>query len=186
MKITITERHMQPSQELRDYVISKVEHLGRYFEGIISVEIILDEEKERKICELVAHFVRRKMVVATAIADDLYAAIDAAVEKLKKQVLRFKDRLTDTRLMEKALEELQEEAAASASEATSTDEEPRKPEVVRTQVYLSKPMTVEEAILQLDSYDKKDFLIFIDAERQALSILHRLPDGGYELLEPVF
>jgi putative sigma-54 modulation protein len=185
MKITITERHMQPSQELRDYVISKVEHLGRYFEGIISVEIILDEEKERKICELVAHVVRRKMVVATALADDLYVAIDAAVEKLKKQVLRFKDRLTDTRLMEKAHEELQEEAASGA-EATSTDPGLQKPAVVRTQIYLSKPMTVEEAILQLDSYDKKDFLIFIDAERQALSVLHRLPDGRYELLEPVF
>jgi len=182
MKITITERHMQPSRELQEYALSKVQHLEHYFEGIVSVEIILDEEKERKICELVAHFVRRKMVMAKAVADDFYAAIDAAVDKLKKQVLRFKDKLQDTRLMGKELEALQQQGEAAAS--LGGDREPRPPDVIRIPVPLGKPMTVEEAILQLQASDKRDVLVFVDAERGALSVLHRRPDGKYELLEP--
>ncbi len=184
MKITITERHMQPSRELQEYALSKVQHLEHYFEGIVSVEIILDEEKERKICELVAHFVRRKMVMAKAVADDFYAAIDAAVDKLKKQVLRFKDKLQDTRLTGKELEALQQQRQEAASLGGDRDREPRLPDVIRTPVPLGKPMTVEEAILQLEASDKRDVLIFVDAERGALSVLHRRPDGKYELLEP--
>ncbi len=183
MKITITERHMQPSRELQEYALSKVQHLEHYFEGIVSVEIILDEEKERKICELVAHFVRRKMVMAKAVADDFYAAIDAAVDKLKKQVLRFKDKLQDTRLTGKELEALQQQQREAAA-SLGGDREPRPPDVIRTPVPLGKPMTVEEAILQLEASDKRDVLIFVDAERGALSVLHRRPDGKYELLEP--
>ena len=47
-------------------------------------------------------------------------------------------------------------------------------------------MTPEEAVLQLDSYDKKSFLIFMDAEEQKLRILHRLADGRYELIDPIY
>lgn len=178
MKITITERHMQASEALRSYAVEKVSHLGHYFDRIIGIDIVLDSQKERQICELVAYLIRKKRVKASAEADDLYAAIDAAVDKLKKQLIRFKERLQEKRTAEPLRGEGEGEALPS--------DERGQPEIVRTQVYLRKPMTPEEAILQLDSYDKKGFLIFMDAEEQGLRILHRLPDGRYELIEPIY
>ncbi len=180
MKITIAVRHMEVSEALREYAVEKVSHLTHYFDRIIGVDIVLDAQKERQICELIAYLIRKKRIVASAEADDLYAAIDAAVDKLKKQLVRFKERLQEKRAPELALQE-EEAGEVEASPPTS---EP--PEILRTRVYLKKPMTAEEAVLQLDAYDKKDFLIYMDAEEQELRILHRLSDGRYELIEPVY
>jgi len=171
MKITVAERHMQASEALRSYAVNKVEHLSHYFDRIISVDIVLAAEKERQICELVAHLIQKKIAKASAEADDMYAAIDASVDKLKKQLRRYKDRLKEKRPKGKL-------------DAPPEESDHRSPEFIRTQVYVMKPMTPEEAILQLESYQKRDFLVFMDAERNALSILHRLADGQYELIEP--
>ncbi len=174
---------MQASEALRSYAVEKVSHLSHYFDRIIGIDIVLDSQKERQICELIAYLIRKKRVVASAEADDMYAAIDAAVDKLKKQLIRFKERLQEKR----APEPLRGDSEDEASLSLSADENDRgRPEILRTRVYLKKPMTPEEAILQLDSYDKKDFLIFMDAEEEQLRILHRLPDGRYELIEPIY
>lgn len=164
---------MQASEALRRHVVSKVEHLDRYFDGIISVEVVLESEKARQICELVAHLIRKKVLKASAEAQDMHAAVDNAIDKLKTQLSRYKSRLKENRPKTKAKEIPLE-----------GDHQPR--ELQRVQVFLKKPMTPEEAILQLESYQKKDFLIFMDAEREALSVLRRLSDGRYELLEPVY
>jgi len=173
MKITVAERHVSVSEALRTHAVAKVEHLSRYFDGIISVDVVLEAEKERQICELVAHLIKKKVLKASAEAEELHAAVDLAVDKLKTQLSRFKGRLREKRTKGKALE------------VSSQTDHPTR-ELQRIQVFLKKPMTPEEAILQLESYQKKDFLIFMDAEREALSILRRLSDGRYELLEPVY
>ncbi len=173
MKITVAERHRPVSEALRSYAVGKVEHLSRYFDGIITVDVVLDIEKERQICELVAHLVKKKTLKASAEAPDMHAAIDEAVDRLKSQLIRYKGRLKERRSQGRPREG-----------SLEIDHQPK--EIVRVQVFLKKPMTAEEAILQLESYKKKDFLIFMDAEREALSIVHRLADGRYELLEPVY
>ncbi|OGF52985.1 MAG: ribosomal subunit interface protein [Candidatus Fraserbacteria bacterium RBG_16_55_9] len=174
MKITLAERHMQASEALRSYAVAKVEHLSRYFnDGIISVDVMLEAEKERQICELVAHLIRKKILKASAEAEDMHAAVDAAIDRLKTQLSRYKGRLRENR------------SKGRAQEVPAELDHPSR-DLQRVQVYLKKPMTPEEAILQLESYQKKDFLIFMDAEREALSVLRRLSDGRYELLEPVY
>jgi len=164
---------MSVSEALRNHAVAKVEHLSRYFDGIISVDVVLEAQKERQICELVAHLIKKKILKASAEAQDMHAAIDVAVDKLKTQLSRFKSRLQEKRPKGKTLE-------------ISPEADHQVRGLQRVQVFLKKPMTPEEAILQLESYQKKDFLIFMDAEREALSILRRLSDGRYELLEPVY
>lgn len=173
MKISVAKRRTQSGDALQDYAIEKVENLNHYFpDGIISVDVVLDAEKGREIVELVAHLIRKKIIKASAESDNLHVAIDAATEKLKTQLVRYKDQLQDKR-------------NATRPQEASKKANHEEGEILRTTVYLRKPMTPDEAILQLESYQKKDFLIFMDAEREKLSILHRLKDGQYELIEPV-
>jgi ribosomal subunit interface protein len=173
MKISVAKRRTQSGDALQEYAIEKIEHLNHYFpDGIISVDVVLDAEKGREIVGLVAHLIRRKIIKASAESDNLHAAIDAATEKLKTQLVRYKEQLQDKKFVARPQEEPKR---ADHQEG----------ELLRTTVYLRKPMTPEEAILQLESYQKKDFLIFMDVERESLSILHRLKNGQYELIEPV-
>jgi putative sigma-54 modulation protein len=176
MKIRVVERHMAVSKALSDYAVKKVSSLNKYFDGIISIDVVMDVEKENQIVELVAHLVKRKIAKAHAVSEDMYASVDEAVEKLRPQLTKAKEQLKHRRPAHKS---------DSPRRTKNVDMSDSSEEIVRTQVFLKKPMTVEEALLQLKSYHK-EFLIFMDSEREGLSILYRLNDGQYELLEPVF
>ena len=174
MKINISNRRPQFSEAVKQYVLEKVGHLEHYFpNGVISVDVVLDAEKDRQIVELVAHLIRKKIVKSSAETQDIQMAMDAAVEKLKTQIIRHKEQLQEKR---------SKEALHDKSDPTGNGQY----EILRTQMYLRKPMTPEEAILQLESYQKKDFLVFMDMERKQISILHRLSSGQYEVIEPVY
>ncbi len=165
---------MQVGEDLRTYVTDKVEHLDRYFDGVVSVEVILDTQRERQICELVARLVRKKMAIATGEADDIYAAVDRAVDKLKKQLRRHKGRLKESR-----------KGTNVSRLEESSNERPANHRLLRTQVWVTKPMTPEEAIIRLET-EGNDLVVFLDTERESLSILRRLADGRYELIEPTY
>lgn len=164
---------MAVSDALRDYAVSKVEGLSRYFDGIISVDIIMDVEKERQIVEMIAHLIKKKIVKATEESPDMYTSIDAAVNKLKTQLRRYKGRLKDKRLYNKEI----------SGEERSEREDQRR--IIRTELFLKKPMTPEEAVIQLESF-QRDFLIFMDSEQDKLCIMHKRSDGNYELIEPKY
>ncbi len=175
MKIRVAERHMEVSKVLRDYAISKVEALERYFDGIVSVDIVMDVQRERQIVEMVAHLIKKKIAKTTVESDSMYASIDEAVDKLKSQLRRYKTRLKEKRPSRGELMTM------------STDEQnvEQTQAIIRTKLPLKKPMTLDEAILQLEA-ENRDFLLFVDAERGELSVLHRKQAGKYELIEPEY
>lgn len=171
MKVSIAGRHVELNENLRNYVLSKVEGLDRYHDGIINVDINLGIEKSRNIVDIVAHLPRRKVLKVSEESTDMYASIDLAVDKLKRQLRRHKSRIKDHR------------AATPPMERPDEDEQGKDERLIRREVFLPKPMTPEEALVQLDSFHR-DFLIFIDADTGGIRVIHRRTDGTYELLEP--
>ncbi|MCR4404679.1 MAG: ribosome-associated translation inhibitor RaiA [Candidatus Acetothermia bacterium] len=173
MKITIAGRHVEVTDTLRSYILSKVEGLERFHDGIISVDINLGLEKNRNTVDMVAHLVRRKVAKVSEESNDMYTSIDLAVDKLKRQLRRHKSRIKEHR------GEIRE------VEGPGEDRRGRRVELIRREVALPKPMTPEEALVELGSLEQ-DFLIFIDAETGGLKVLHRREDGVAELLEPQY
>lgn len=160
----------------RQSLIEKLENLERYFDRTISIDAMVEEEKDHFIVRLVAHLVRKKIIKAEAQSLDLNLAINEAIENLKSQMTRFKDQLKDYRGEAAAPKPEAEGAPAAAGNSNP---------LMRTEIYLRKPMTVEEALIQLDSYNR-DLFLFDDADGGGLRILHRHPDGQIELLEPKY
>ncbi len=173
MKVKIVERHTGSSDALRSYVLEKTKGLERYFDRIVSIDVVLSVEKERHIADMHAHLVNRKVITAREESPDMYASIDAAVDKLKRQLVRYKDHLTDVK----------ERGSKDNAAQDTSDKESKQRQIIRTDTYFQKPMTPEEAALQLDAIDK-GFLVFINAETDEVNIIYHRRDGNYGLIEP--
>ena len=173
MKIKIAGRHTDASEALRRYVIDKTEALERFYDRIISVDVVLSVEKERQIADFHAHLTNRKVISAQEESGDMYASIDKAIDRLRRQLLRFKDQLHTVR-----------DRAGAALEAVAGAEGSENPrQIVRTEAYFHKPMSLEEAALQLDAIEK-EFLVFVNAETDEVAIIYHRRDGNYGLIEP--
>jgi putative sigma-54 modulation protein len=95
VRIQITGRHVGVTEAMKDYARDKVEKLERIYGRMTKVEVTLDAHPERKVVEIVAHANRGARLVGRAESPDMYAAVDLAEEKLARQLLRHKERLTD-------------------------------------------------------------------------------------------
>ncbi|HEY4644111.1 MAG TPA: ribosome-associated translation inhibitor RaiA [Bacteroidota bacterium] len=102
MNISITARHFELSGELKNHVYTTVQKLARYFDGIIRCDIVLIETKPKgsgRSVEIALH-VNGNDMVATAMSTDYFRSVDAAVQKLERQLKRYKEK---RRLKDKAV-----------------------------------------------------------------------------------
>jgi len=174
MKIKIAERHTDASGSLRSYVVEKTESLERFFDRIVSVDVVLSVEKQRQIADFHAHLTNKKLISAREESTDMYASIDRAIDRLKRQLVRFKDQLHEVR---------DRGGTGTPLDETGLDSEVAEKRIIRTETYFHKPMTGEEAALQLDAIEK-EFLVFIDVETDEVAIIYHRRDGNYGLIEP--
>jgi len=172
MKIKISERHTDTSEPLRSYVVEKTEALERFFDRIVSVDVVLSVEEQRQIADFHAHLTNRKLISAREESTDMYASIDRAIDRLKRQLLKFKDQLHEVKERGGA-------AAREADDGSGSDDR----QIVRTETFFHKPMSADEAALQLDAIEK-EFLVFIDVETDEVAIIYHRRDGNYGLIEP--
>ena len=94
MKINITARHFDLTPELREHVETEIEKLSRFFENIISTDVILDVEKYRQSAETKVK-VFNAVITGSADSNDMYASIEKSVDKVKKQLKKYKDKLKE-------------------------------------------------------------------------------------------
>lgn len=121
MNLTISGHHLELTPAIREYVQSKLERIKRHFDHVIDIAVILTvdnlpEKEKRQKAEINLH-VRGKDLHAESIAHDLYAAIDALIDKLDRQVIKYKTKLQDHQ--HEAIKRLQEAPVTEASPATS-------------------------------------------------------------------
>lgn len=97
MKIEIIGRHENNSQEVRDYAREKAKKVLKYFNNITKVEVILDTEKDKHSVDMVISVSKGNQLVGRMTHPDIHAAIDLLVDKMERQLVKFKERLRDHR-----------------------------------------------------------------------------------------
>ena len=180
MKVRIQERHMEDSDALREYALTKVEKLEKFFNGIISVEITMDVEKERRIVEIVAHLINKKILKASSQSDDMYTSFDSSLDKVERQLKKYKSKLQDKgrgESIRKTKEFIDEEDLGGEGEGED------QKEIVKTEIYFKKPKSPEEAALQLDAYSQQ-FLAFLNSKTDEINIIYHRDDGNYGIIVP--
>ena len=96
MNLNLTGHHLDVTPALRDYVTAKLDRVTRHFDHVIDVNVVLSVDKLQQKCEATLH-VRGKDIHAESIEPDMYAAIDILADKLDRQVVKHKEKLTDHR-----------------------------------------------------------------------------------------
>ena len=94
MQVNISGHHVELTTALKDYVNQKTERLGRHFEKVTNVNVILTVEKQRQMAEANIH-VSGKDLFANSEDNDMYTAIDKLVDKLDRQLIKHKEKTTD-------------------------------------------------------------------------------------------
>lgn len=181
MDILINGRGLDVTEDLRDYIEKKVDKLGRYMNNIGDIRIDLAEVKasnvaDRHIAQLTVRNERGKLLRAEERSGDILAAVDAAVDKMYRQIDRYKGRGKRRR---------KGRGRAVAEELFGVEEELdlESGPVVRRKQFAMTPMTEGEAIEQLELLDH-DFFVYYDADAASVNVVYRRKDGGYGILEP--
>lgn len=173
MKFTFAEKKMNSSEELRAYAERKISKLDRLFRNEAEAFVTFSIERGRHRAEITIKnngmFYR-----ANELTNDMYASVDSGVAAIERQIRKNKTRL-EKRLREGALER---EVIPSYEPAEETEEF----EIVRNKRFSIKPMSPEEAILQMNLLEHEFFVFRNDEEDGAISVVYARKNGGYGLI----
>ncbi|MGB9777403.1 MAG: ribosome hibernation-promoting factor, HPF/YfiA family [Anaerolineae bacterium] len=177
MEIQLFTRNMELTPRLQEYVEKKVGKLSRYLPNITDVRVDLSVENtrssaERQVAQLTIR-TPRVMLRAEERASDMFTAIDAALDKMRRQITRYKTRRQDR----------WQRAEGEEEEWEETSEEAISGKVVRVKRFEMFPMTPEEAIEQMELLGHQ-FFVFLNAEEGGINVVYRRRDGDYGLIVP--
>jgi len=179
MHLSVTGRHVEVTDALRDYIAKRTEKVRRHFDHIINIHVILSVEKGRHLAEMTLQG-NNFVLNGQEETRDMYASIDKVVDKIEKQVKKYKERMADHHKATSARKALPEERVIGPESSGGSSIEPR---IIKTDRFAMKPMLPEEAALQVE-VSEEDFLIFSNALTGKVSILYRRKDGNFGLVEP--
>ncbi len=178
MNINVRGKNIEATPALVDYAHKKLGKLEKHFDKATDVQVVLSVIREEHIIEVTMNL-NGLILRGEESTGDMYASIDMVVEKLERQVKKYKTRMNKS-LRYRGVRTMNEKQAAIEAEERLEDD---APQVVRTKRFTLKPMSVEEAILQMDLLGH-NFFVFTNAETEGVSVVYRRKDGNYGLIEP--
>lgn len=180
MNFIIRGQGMEVTPSLKDFVEKKVGRFDRYFEEEVSsdVHVTMSVVKDVHTVEVTIPL-PGVLLRAEDKSSDMYTSIDNVIEKLERQIRKYKTRLNRRARQEGSLKTLFKENMPSGQ----IHEEEDDFELVRTKRFNVKPMDVEEAILQMNMIGHS-FFVFANADNSQLNVVYKRDDGRYGLIEP--
>jgi putative sigma-54 modulation protein len=168
--ITVTGRHFEVTDPLREHAVEKMENACRFLDKITSAHITFSVEKYRHIIEVViqSHGTTLRGKEETA---DMYSSIDQVMKKIESQAKRLNEKIKDKKRHGEAAGEGEEE------------EPPEAPKVIESETFAAKPLTVDDALKELEVSGDL-FVVFRNAKTSEVNVLYRRKDGDYGLVRP--
>jgi putative sigma-54 modulation protein len=180
MQVNITFRHLEPTDALKAHVRDRVEHVKRYIDRPSEAHAVLHVENLDHHAEITVK-AGRFLLRGTGRSQDMYASIDAAADRIERQLKKHKEKLYNHKTNGHSAEWKPVEVRHDVLDIL---EHPGRPShrVVKSTKFQAKPMTIEEAILQLELLDA-GFYVFQNAVDSAINVVYRRDDGSFGLIE---
>lgn len=196
MQLSITFRHMDASDFLKEYAREKVDRVNKYLDRAGEAHVTLSLERHLHNADITIHS-GSWVLRGREKSEDMYASIDLAMDKIERQLKRYKEKLKNHH--DKKFVHHQQGAIAemkirhhvvsladpdfeAAPQEPAVEESDNVPQVIKTNEFVARPMAVEEAIMQMDLMNN-DFLVFTNVKSREVNVVYRRKDGHYGLIE---
>ena len=180
MNKSITGRHFELTEPIKAYADGAITSLEKYHLDIISANTVISaNEKNGKkgfTTEFIINLKDKNTIVITQNDKDVYAAIDLAIERVKKSLRRHADKIKDHRIM--SFKDLGSEAEAVSEQLDYAEQ--TETEIVPMDLELHKPLDFDEAIEALKAEKKRQFIVFND-EEGLMRVMYKRADGKFGL-----
>src|SRR5688500_14416300 len=188
MQLNITFRHFEPIDSLKNYAREKVERANKYLDRAGEAHVVLSLERHLHHADITitsGPFVLR----GRERSEDMYASIDLAMDKIERQLRRYKERLKHHHGQDRvhhrqdlvAHLKVRHDVVEMPSPQKVPDAEDAPTRVIKSNDLLVKRMTVDEAIMQMDLMNN-DFLVFTNVATAEMNVVYRRKDGHYGLI----
>ncbi len=185
LNVIVQGKHIVVTPSLKEYAEEKVGRIVRYFDHVQDAQVVLSVARMDGIG-------KAQVVEVTVWGDgmvlrgkhasaDMYASIDGVFEKLRKQIEKFRSKLIEKRRLDESRRK--DRLAASAEAGLRGRTAPDGPRIVRTKRFAMKPMSPEEAAIQMELLGH-DFFVFRSTQSQEVNVLYKRASGDYGLIEP--
>jgi putative sigma-54 modulation protein len=192
--INVVGRNIHVTEAMKNHALEKLAKIERFNNHIMDVQVTLDAQKLEHSCMIVMKFDHFK-VTAHAITSDMYVAIDQAIERIQRQLRRWKDKMHDLSKKKMSIGEMQVNILMRPDEITEYNEEmevelseKRQKElfpgkVIGKKSLPLKTLTQDEAVMKME-LSGDPFLVFRAEEDQKLKVIYRRDDGNYGIIRP--
>lgn len=175
MRISVRGKNLQVTNALRQQAEKKLSKLDRYLGENTEAQVTFSVQGGSHVVEVTIRL-NGYILRGEEGTDDMYASIDLVIDKLERQIRKYKTKL-DRRLKSQGIKDL-----VPPPEPKAQDDEPK---LKRTKRFAIKPMDVEEAIMQMNLLGH-NFFVFSNADTEDVNVIYRRKDGNYGLIEPEY
>jgi putative sigma-54 modulation protein len=185
MQMNITFRHVDPIDSLKAYAQEKVERVNKYLDRASEAHVVLSVEKHHHQADITIHS-GPYMLRGKERSQDMYASIDLAMDKIERQLKKYKEKLKEKHGRDRVhhrhdlVEQMKwRHQVIEHAEENAADQAPR---LIKKNEFLARPMSVEEAIMQMDLINN-DFYVFTNSTTMEMNVVYRRKDHTFGLIE---
>lgn len=181
MQTSVTFRHMNASDTLRDHALTKSLRMTKYFDEAAEAHVVLSTERYLHKAEvnILAHGMT---ICGKELSSDMYNSIDRAMEKIEKQIKRYRQKLVTLRPKDGAKLKMRFKLLEASSDTDQEFAPDLPPTIIETREFQARPMLLDEAVMQMDLLHN-DVLVFLNSKTDQINVLYRKRGNKYGLIE---
>jgi len=183
VRVVLNGHNVEINEKLEDYAVKKVSKLDHYLNSIEEAFMDLKYDKnarnanDRQVAQLTVRG-RGLLLRAEVRTDDIFSSIDAVLDKMYRQIERYKGKRRKSRGDGRSLSDM------VAAPVDLTDDELQDLQIVRRKKFLLAPMNEQEAVEQMTLLGHENFFIFLNGDSNSVNVLYRRHDGSLGIIEP--
>lgn len=181
LNITVTGRHLEITDAIRDYARRKIDGLHLDYPRIMEAKVVLDvQSHQRHFAEIILFCANHITIECSSTCDDLYAAMDETISKIARRMRKYKTRLLKNhRPRSVSIRHIDEHVFAS--EGFEDHAEELEPHIIHRENYRIRPLYPDEAITELEM-GERHFVVFQNQKTHEMNIIFRRKDGDYGMI----